>query len=152
MVINRFFGFWICLIWRPGFRDFKTIDMGVVFGIESMRRIRDAQNNQNSRKGLRERKFGPRRRDWRNLLGNLVYIKHFCCTRMGWIIIFTLHYSTKADNQSQKTYIAERTTHPRVCSFFFVVAIFHRHFIMGILKGLSVRVYLDFFHSLKIRS
>ena len=28
--------------------------MGVVFGIESMRRIRDAQNNQNSRKGLSE--------------------------------------------------------------------------------------------------
>ena len=28
--------------------------MGVGFGIESMRRIRDAQNNQNSRKGLRE--------------------------------------------------------------------------------------------------
>lgn len=28
--------------------------MGVGFGIESMRRIRDAQNNQNSRKGLSE--------------------------------------------------------------------------------------------------
>lgn len=36
--------------------------------------------------------------------------------------------------------------------FFFVVAIFHPHFIMGILKGLLVRVYLDFFHSLKIHS
>ena len=69
----------------------------------------------------------------------------------GWDELKFSLYIT-ADNQSQKTYIAERTTYPRVCSFFFVVAIFHPHFIMGILKGLSVRVYLDFFHSLKIRS
>lgn len=55
--------------------------MGVGFGIESMRRIRDAQNNQNSRKGLSEN-LGRDDEIEETYWGTLCISNIFCCTRI----------------------------------------------------------------------